>query len=104
MYRQTLAQIKNISMYLPDPNRAEKAMHNLLSCSVKLCKKVLTKDLISRMFRCGMTTKDIDSFVPKFCRSKHNNNKRIHNLKRILMKDKLEDTEYELRLARRELG
>ena len=43
MYRKTLAHIKSISIYLPDPSRAEKAMHELMSCSVKLCKKVLTK-------------------------------------------------------------
>ena len=51
-----------------------------------------------------MSTKDVDSCVFRLCRKNDKNINRIHNLKRILMKEKLEDTEYELRLARREFG
>ena len=42
MYRQTLAHLKNISIYSPDPKRAELAMHNLMYCTIKMCNRVLT--------------------------------------------------------------
>ena len=104
MYRQTLAHIKRISMSLPDPNRAELAMHNLMSCSVKLCKKVLTKNLVLKMCRCNLTLEDVNVYTHKLCRHNYKNDKRIKNLRRILMKEKAKDTENECRLSKREMG
>ena len=59
MYRQTLAKIKNLSQLLPDPNRAEKAMYNVLSFSVKLCRRTLTRNVINSMIRNNVCTNDV---------------------------------------------
>ena len=78
-------------------------MHNLLYCNVKMCKKVLTKDLVNRMHRCKIGTKDVLCYVSKICKNSKNKH-RESILKDILMKEKLEDTKYEVRMARREFG
>ena len=104
MFRQTLAQIKRISMNLPDPKRAEIAMHNLMSCSVKLCKKVLTKNLICKMYRCNLTLEDVKMCTVKLCRNNFKNDRRIKKLKKTLMKEKVNDAENEYRVAKREMG
>ena len=46
MFRQTLAHIKLLSNFSTDPQRAERAMFNCMSCSTKLCKSVLKKELL----------------------------------------------------------
>ena len=68
IFRQALAYVKNISIFSPDPIRAEKAMIELLSSSVKLCNRVLTKNVLNRMYRCKLYTKDVDSYVHKQCK------------------------------------
>ena len=81
MYRQTLSSIKNLSNRLPDPIRAEKTMCELLSCSVKMCKRVLTRNVISRIVRNGVCTNDIESCVKIVCKRNQHNQRRKKNKK-----------------------
>ena len=96
MYRQTLSRIKNLSDRLPDPVRAEKTMCELLSCSVKMCKRVLTRNVISRIVRNGVCTNDVESCVKIVCKRNEHNQRRKKKIRNFLMKDKLEDAEKDL--------
>ena len=101
MYRQTLASIKTISSYSTDPSRAEKAMHNVLSCSIKLCKKVLTKDFMCVLNRCGIGTNEVEICVRKLCR-KSVKRGRKYKLVKLIMKDKVEDAKLVVEITKRE--
>ena len=103
MSRQTQAKIKLLSAILPDPNRAEKAMFNLLLCSIKLCKKTLARNVINMMIRNSLCTNDVQKCVKTLCQR---NNvtfvRRSNKIRKFLMADKLQDTENERRCANRE--
>ena len=103
MYRQTLAKIKLLSNILPDPNRADKAMRSLLLCSVKVCKKTLTRNVISMMIRNNVCTNDVNSCIKILCK-REDCKRRKNKLKQFLMNDKLQDAEYEIKSARREFS
>ena len=60
MIREALAQIKNISNLLTDPNRAERAMCKRLVSCIKLCKKVLTRNMLSVLYRSEVSTQDVE--------------------------------------------
>ena len=101
MYRQTLAQIKNLSLLSPDPLRAEWAMCKLVYCSVKLCKKVLTKNLLNVLRKRGLGTNEVESCVTKL--NKNSNRKsRDVELIRFVMKRKLQDAEYQEKQMKKE--
>ena len=63
MFRQTLALIKQFSYVLPDPPRAERAMFNFIVCSFKLCRRVLTKNLLSELVKRGVGTNEVEKCV-----------------------------------------
>ena len=69
MFRKTLAQIRFTSNFLPDPQRAERAMCNFLNCSIKLCKRVLKKDLLNNLYKHGVGTNDVELCVYKLSRN-----------------------------------
>jgi len=101
MFRETLAQIKHISNLLPDPTRAERVMHARLMSNNKLCKKVLARDLLSVLYKQKIGTKVVDDCVKNLCRGS-THRKRKEKLTRFIMKDKLEDSEREVKEAKRE--
>ena len=63
MLSQTFAQIRNLSNQLPDPIRADRAMHQLLCTNVKLTRKVLTKNLLKTMMKKNIGTNDVEKYV-----------------------------------------
>ena len=99
IFRETLAQIRNISILSPDPIRAERAMMYRLSCNVKMCKKFLTKDLINSLYSRKIGTKEVDEYARRLCKYGNNKNKRISKMICFIMKDKLEDAENETKKA-----
>ena len=101
MYRNTLAQIKTISQYLADPPRAERVMHNRLLSSVKLSKKVITRDLLSVLCKHKVGTNDVNRCVTVLCRNSENYKRRMKILY-FLMKDKMDDADREVKRARNE--
>ena len=101
MFETTLAQIKILSLMLADPIRAERAMHSRYLSTVKLCKRVLTRDLLSVLYKHKIGTNDVTKCVRMLCKNK-NDFKRREKITCVLMKDKLEDAEKEVRKARHE--
>ena len=101
MFRNTLAQIKNISLYLADPHRAERVMHNRLLSCVKLSRRVITRDLLSNLYKHKLGTNDVSRCVTVLCRD-NENLKRRKKILSFLMKDKLDDAEKEVRRTRSE--
>ena len=101
MLRQTLALIKIITMFLPDPPRAERAMINLVMCSFKLCKKVLTKDLLSVLAKRCIGTNEVENCVKKLCRSSVRMD-RDNEMIKFIMNRKLRDATYQEREVRKE--
>ena len=100
MIGEALAHIKLISNFSTVPIRAERAMcKRLLSC-VKMCKRVTTKDLLLNLFNCNNSTKDIEFCVKRLCKENDNfiRKKRITNM---LMKEKIDDAQREVRKAKR---
>ena len=100
MSRETLAQIKLFSNFSPDPIRAERAMTRRLFCNVKLCKKVITRDLLKSLSKHRTGTSEVIECVRKLCRN--GSDKRINKMVCTIMKDKLRDSENEARRAKNE--
>ena len=63
MSSQTFALIRNLSYQLPDPPRADRAMHQLLCVNLKLTRKVLTKNLIRMIIKKDIGTNEVENFV-----------------------------------------
>ena len=101
MFRQTLAQIKNLSYVSPDPPRAERAMFNLITCSFKLCKRVLTKELLCGLKKRGVGTNEVEKCVKNLCKSSVRKS-RDTKLVRFIMSRKVLDANIEERRVRRE--
>ena len=99
MNRETLAQIKLISNLLPDPLRAERAMLYRLNCCVKMCKKTLTRNLLSTLCKRRTGLKVVEQCIQKLY--KQEDNKRVNKVVNFIMKEKLEDAENEVRKAER---
>ena len=68
MFRQTLAYIKELSRISTDPPRAEKAMFNFVLQSFKLCKRVLTRDLLYTLMKRGIGTREVENVVARLNR------------------------------------
>ncbi len=98
MSRETLAQMRILSNFSPDPNRAERAMIYRLFCNVKLCKKIITKDLLKSLCKHRTGTNEVIECVRKLCRN--GSERRINKMVCTIMKDKLKDSENEVRIAR----
>ena len=101
MFRQTLALIKQFSYVLPDPPRAERAMFSFIVCSFKLCRRVLTKNLLSELVKRGVGTNEVEKCVESLSKSsirKGRNTKMI----RFIMSEKLIDAKIEEKRVRKE--
>ena len=85
VHRQTLAQITFISNFSADPVRAERAMHNVLCSSVRLCKRVITKDLLNDLYKNGIGTNEVEGCVEKLCKNMINKI-RNHNIIKVIMR------------------
>ena len=79
MNRGTLAQIKLLSNLSPDPLRAERAMLYRLNCCVKLCKKTLTRNLLSTLCKKRTGLKDVEQCIQKLY--KQEDNKRVNKVR-----------------------
>ena len=99
MLSEAFAQIKNLSTILADPVRAERVMHSRLISYLKVCKKVITRDLLSVLYKYKIGTNDVNKCVKTLCRN-NRNYKRRGKLIQYLMKDKLDDAEKEMRRAK----
>ena len=100
MYSETLAQIRILSYQLPDPPRADRAMHQLLSTNIKLTRKVLTKNLINTIMKRNIGTNDVEKYVQVVCKQNVRKTRNIAMI-RHAMKMKLDDAEYDERVTRK---
>ena len=100
MFRQTLAHIKLLSYVSPDPPRAERAMFDCITCSLKLCKRVLTRELLRTLVKCGVGTNDVENV----CKSNVGGKKRDVSMIKFIMSRKLRDANIEEKRVRREYG
>ena len=100
MLNQTFAQIRNLSNQLPDPGRADRAMHQLLSSNIKLTRKVLTRNLLKTMLKKNVGTNDVVKYVNGVCKQ---NVKKTNKAAMIqfAMKMKVRDAEYDERVTRK---
>ena len=103
MFRQTQAKIKLLSNILPDPRRAEKAMFNVLFCSLKLCKRTLSRNVLNMMIRNNICTTDIDKCVRILCK-RDGCSSREKKIRKFLMLDKLKDAEYNIKSIHKEFA
>ena len=103
MFRQTLAYIKLISIISSDPSRAEKAMINLVTYSFKLCKRVLTRDLLNVLVKCNVGTNEVENCVKRLCKSSVRM-RRDTDMIKFIMKRKLLDANYDEKEVRKEYG
>ena len=101
MFRQTLAQIKLISYFLPDPQRAERAMTVLIYCSFKLCRKVLTKDLLNVLRKREVGTNEVENCVARLDKNSTYKSRDVEIVK-FIMKRKLHNAEFEEKKIRKE--
>ena len=58
IFNQTFAIIQRFSLETIDPIRSRLAMHNLLISNLKLTKNVATVNLLKRMLKLGLGTRD----------------------------------------------
>ena len=98
MNSQTLAQIQNLSHLSTDAYVSERAMCTRLSSCLCLCQKTLARNLISTLYKKEVGTRDVEICVHMLCR---NNKDRESRIRRVIMKDKLQDTENEVKKARK---
>ena len=76
-------------------------MHARLMSCVKLCKRVLTRDILSVLHKYKIGTNDVNKCMKVLCIDR-TNRQRKQKLVSYLMKDKLNDAEKEVRKARNE--
>ena len=100
MLSQTFAQIRNLSNQLPDPGRADRAMHQLLSSNIKLTRKVLTRNLLKTMLKKNVGTNDVVKYVNGVCKQNVKKTNRTIMIQ-FAMRMKVKDAEYDERLARK---
>ena len=101
MFRQSLALIKQFSYVLPDPPRAERAMCDFLTCSFKLCRRELTKELLSDLVKCGVGSNEVERCAEILTKSSVRKTRNIVMIK-FIMKEKLIDSKIEEKRVRKE--
>ena len=101
MFRETLAQIKTISYFSPVPIRAERAMMYRLMSNVKLCRKILTRNLLDTLVKYKIGTREVDQIVKRIYRNKINWKKQL-KMTTLIMREKLDDSRFEAKRAREE--
>ena len=74
-------------------------MLSRLFCDVKMCKKVLTRNLLDRLVSKRIGTREVQKGVSRMYRNKKNM-RRQHRTVNIIMKDKLIDSEDEVKKAK----
>ena len=76
-------------------------MFSLFTCSFKLCKRVLTKDLLCELVKCGVGTNEVEKCVENLSKSSV---RRARNTRmiRFIMGDKLLDAKIEEKRMRKE--
>ena len=77
-------------------------MHNVLCSNVKLCKRVLTKDLLSDLYKHGVGTNEVEGCVERLCKNM-TNKIRNQNIVKVIMREKVRDAQAEIQLIRRQL-
>ena len=102
MFRITLALIQFLSNFSVDPQGAERAMFNYILCSFKLCKRVLTKELLSDLMKCGIGTNEVEGCVRNLNRCSVRKG-RDTKMIRFIMSRKVIDARIEEGNVRREL-
>ena len=101
MSREAFAHIHQLSLDLSDPRWASWVMHNTLCSNLKLTRKVLTENLLTKMMRLGVGTNEVEIYARRM--SKQNVRKgRNYKLVRDTMRSKIRDAEYDKRVARRQ--
>ena len=77
-------------------------MHNYVCSSVKMCKRVLTRDLLNVLHRYGIGTNEVEECVGKLCKNMVHKQRGV-SLVKAIMKAKLDDAECEVRCIRKQL-
>ena len=101
MYSETFAQLRSLSLMLADPERADRAMHDLLCSNIKLSRRVLTRNLLRNLMHLGVGTNEVENYVEKMCK---NNVRKGRNARLVkeCMRSKVSDAEYDEHQIRKE--
>ena len=101
MSSPTFAHIHNLSLDLQNLAQGSRAMHTFLCKNIKLARKVLTRDLLSKLVVIGVGTNEVENCVKEMSKQ---NVKPGTNMKlvRDIMRNKLEDATYDERRMRRQ--
>ena len=103
MFNQTFAQIRILSYQLPDPPRADRAMHHLLCNNIKLTRKVLTRNLIRTIMKRDIGTNEVEKYVDIVCKQ-NVKKKRNVSMIRYTMRMKLDDAEFDEKMIRKQFN
>ena len=100
MSAQAFAHIHQISFELLNPAQGSRAMHDLLVDNLKLAKRNLTKDLLSRLMFLGVGTNEVENYAQRVSRQ---NVRRGRNVRMVrdMMRNKLDDARFDERQVRR---
>ena len=79
MSREAFAHIHQLSLDLSDPRWASWVMHNNLCSNLKLTRKVLTVNLLTKLMRLGVGTNEVAIYASKMAKQ---NVRRGRNYKR----------------------
>jgi hypothetical protein len=101
MFSETLARIRTISYDLPDPQRADRAMHSLICTNIKLTRRVLTRNLLRRLVRENVGTNEVEIYTARVCKQNVRKMRDVQ-LVRQAMCSKLRDAEYDEKMIRSE--
>ena len=102
MSRQTFAQIRVLSSdpSLTDPTRADRAMHDVLCENLKLTRRVLTKNLLSKLAALEVGTNEVEEFTKKVCKQNVVKTRNRKLVKKVMM-SKVEDALVDEKRVRR---
>ena len=70
-------------------------MHNVICSNVKLCKRVMTKDMLSELSKHGIGTNEVEGCVTKLSKNMVNKT-RNHNIVKVIMREKVKDAQMEI--------
>ena len=73
MIGETFARISRLSLDLADPRWSSRVMHDLLCDNLKLSRRVLTKNLLSRLADLGVGTNDVEEYTKNVMKQNVNN-------------------------------
>ena len=77
-------------------------MHNVICSNVKLCKRVITKDLLNELYKHGIGTNEVEGCVNKLCKNMVNK-MRNQIIVKVIMREKVKDAQIEIQSVRKQV-